>query len=463
MTKKSFFQRSLKGVAIAACLTATTTFAAEKALPTVVYRDYENEPKAKYELTYNNNGRITQVKEYRHYGADYQLSNTRNFEYHRLPNGEFVTTKEEIIFAPDMSDSRRKTSAYDDKGMQLFSKTEFYSAVNSTWVLAYGEQTVVNGSGIRTGIKNYEEGVWTLNTAYTFDSKGRTTSVDEEGSDIKATYVWGNELNELVSATMNRDGNVMIFNNFVPLKNMEYFNAYELVPIFGGNKDNATDNGVGELVPYVWEDYTLHQLMANMNVSAFGQTGTYAWTINDAAGEWTQIFTLGGVEVERKVFKQLLNGGWQRTFTNYDNTYIQSKKYNEYGALIEDYRYSNEDGDVSESKIEYARLYDTQSRPTQTTKTRDGAVDYVETYEAWINVEINTGINTLVVALLAVYPTITQGIVNIENPDNEAISVYGISGVKLLETRTQSIDLSVYPQGLYFIKIGNRTAKVIKQ
>lgn len=452
---------------LAACLICFTfmeqAVAASPAnLPTTMYRNYENGLKTKYELIYDNNGRVTSAKEYRLEDSEYQLWNTRLFEYHRLPNGEFMETKKEISFFENnlISSSTRTTSAYDDKGMQLFEQAENYNFSTQAWELLEGIRAVVNSSGVRTGIEEYDSSTeqWATGVSYTFtfDSKGRVTQVTNNSSTVM-NYEWGNDLNDLLLATMNQGVASMTLSNFVPLKNMEYFNAYDLAPIFGLD-ENDSDWPYGELVPYVWDDYTLHLVLTNMDVNFYGMAGTYNWTIDDVAGEWTQILTLGGVETDKRELKQLSNGGWTETYTSRGSLDISSKEYNEYGALIRNYYYYNETGyGTFEDENVYEREYDAQARPTKTTKKVDGSVEYVETYGG------GSGINTPGVTTLAVYPTITTGVVHIENPENEAIGVYNISGVQVFNIHSQNIDLSGYPNGLYFIKVGNRTAKVVKK
>jgi len=67
-----------------------------------------------------------------------------------------------------------------------------------------------------------------------------------------------------------------------------------------------------------------------------------------------------------------------------------------------------------------------------------------------------------------VYPTATTGLIHIVLPEviTEPIQVFDISGKVLQTIRLQSlessIDISTYQSGLYFIKIGNQTVKVIK-
>lgn len=64
---------------------------------------------------------------------------------------------------------------------------------------------------------------------------------------------------------------------------------------------------------------------------------------------------------------------------------------------------------------------------------------------------------------IAVYPNPTTGMVYFETEDNINIKVYGSKSVLLQENFGKHADLSGYPTGLYFIKAGNCTTKVIKK
>jgi hypothetical protein len=99
------------------------------ARPTTIFRETSWDTKVKYECQYDAYGHITSLKTYyyteqgndseEHFENVYVLQDSIVNEYHQLPNGEFVKTKEEY------ANNSRYTSAYDDKGMLLWRQIEF--------------------------------------------------------------------------------------------------------------------------------------------------------------------------------------------------------------------------------------------------------------------------------------------------------------------------------------------------
>ncbi len=427
-------------------------------LPTVAYRDGGN---TKIEYAYDSYGHVTSEKHYLTGGSGLELAETILRGYHRLPNGEFVVIKDERINVNDPNGGAKMAASYDSKGMQLSYKYE-YGDIISDWT-----EAIVNAQGIRTGWKVYNPDTGQLETSsdFTFNGRGQVTQTsweDGEEGTYTYTYTWGNELSELISARLSIDNNeVAVFSNIVPVKNLEYFNAYTLDPLGGSDSDYN--------VNYVWEDYKLHSLFVDMDVLYNGQTGAYKCTIDDVKGEWTKTLTIGGEEVEKTVLEKLPNGGWSETETasaDFSNIkeWVETREYNEYGALTRYYLKNDmyDEEDTYSHEYIYERTYDAQGRPTATTCNVNGQLFYVETYDAWTN--ISAGIHTPeVVAPLTVYPAITTGVVFIENPENEAVSVYTVSGAQLFNVRSQNIDLSGCQNGLYLVKVGNRMAKVIKK
>jgi autotransporter-associated beta strand protein len=64
---------------------------------------------------------------------------------------------------------------------------------------------------------------------------------------------------------------------------------------------------------------------------------------------------------------------------------------------------------------------------------------------------------------LQVYPNPTTGLVYIDNPNGAEAEVYTLGGVLVLRSKAAVVDLSQQAAGVYVIKLGNRTAKVVKQ
>jgi hypothetical protein len=67
------------------------------------------------------------------------------------------------------------------------------------------------------------------------------------------------------------------------------------------------------------------------------------------------------------------------------------------------------------------------------------------------------------VATLSAYPNPTTGTVYVENEGNSEVLVYSVSGELLLRATGAAIDLSALPTGVYVIKAGEKTAKVVKK
>lgn len=419
-------------------------FAAGRALPTVAYR---NDGAEKFEYIYDSYGHIMSEKLYSKVDDSYELSQTTLFEYQQLPNGEFMKTKEECFDNLNAILIFRMTYSYDSKGMELSFKFEESLGGIRDW-----REAIVNAQGIRIGLKELNEDTGQLETSpyYAFDSKGRITQARG------VIYTWGESLNELLSVNME---NGITFTNIVPVKNLEYFNPYSLFPLDSGDEDSSSSFG-GQ---FAWVDYRMHEMFANIDISMGELTGKYECTITDDV--WTKKATVGDLVMEETVFTLLPNGGWEEVYTD-ENGDIDTtiREYDAHGFLTRDYstgiRYNSDDEPVPYTyEIIYVREYDTQGRLTKTTKTLNGSLEYVDIYDSWTS----SGINTPIVTVLSIYPTVTKGVVYIENPENEVVCVYAISGTQLFNVYSQSIDLSNYPNGLYFIKVGNRTAKIIKK
>jgi uncharacterized repeat protein (TIGR02543 family) len=71
-----------------------------------------------------------------------------------------------------------------------------------------------------------------------------------------------------------------------------------------------------------------------------------------------------------------------------------------------------------------------------------------------------TAVEPLSVASLKIYPNPTTGVVTVENGGAE-VQVYSLSGILLQQTRESRIDLSGYAAGVYLLRAGDKTAKVV--
>lgn len=101
---------------------------------------------------------------------------------------------------------------------------------------------------------------------------------------------------------------------------------------------------------------------------------------------------------------------------------------------------------------------------TITAETEDGK------YTANCTITVNpfSGIEDVNAAGIKVYPTITTGILNIVQPDNSAdVQVISLSGSiiksEVMTSEKSTLDISSCPVGIYFLKIGQKTIRIIKQ
>jgi hypothetical protein len=74
-------------------------------------------------------------------------------------------------------------------------------------------------------------------------------------------------------------------------------------------------------------------------------------------------------------------------------------------------------------------------------------------------------VDALSPAALLAYPNPTTGVVYVENEGSSevVVVVYSAKGELLLRTVGRSVDLSALPSGVYVIKVGEKTAKVVKK
>ncbi|MCC7331596.1 MAG: T9SS type A sorting domain-containing protein [Flavobacteriales bacterium] len=89
--------------------------------------------------------------------------------------------------------------------------------------------------------------------------------------------------------------------------------------------------------------------------------------------------------------------------------------------------------------------------------------------DKFVKLGINTSIKENDLSSISVYPNPTNGIVQvvIENNTPKTIELFNVIGEKLISNKIQSnqhqLDLTAYPTGVYFLKIDDKTTKIIKQ
>jgi hypothetical protein len=74
-----------------------------------------------------------------------------------------------------------------------------------------------------------------------------------------------------------------------------------------------------------------------------------------------------------------------------------------------------------------------------------------------------TAVETLHATSLQLYPNPTTGVVYIDNPDGAEVAVYSSAGALVLRTKGDKVDLSKFAAGVYLLKVGRRSGKIIKE
>ncbi|MDR1343332.1 MAG: T9SS type A sorting domain-containing protein [Prevotellaceae bacterium] len=69
---------------------------------------------------------------------------------------------------------------------------------------------------------------------------------------------------------------------------------------------------------------------------------------------------------------------------------------------------------------------------------------------------------SLFAAPLSAYPNPTTGVVYVENGSGGEVALYSVKGELLRRTHGSKVDLSSYTAGAYIIRVGNKSAKVVK-
>ena len=131
----------------------------------------------------------------------------------------------------------------------------------------------------------------------------------------------------------------------------------------------------------------------------------------------------------------------------------------------------NRDADVIDSLSQ--KITATEKKMADTVLVLDGTISSLQSQNDVLQANIddlliqldecgdNTRASFPQAANSVIYPNPTTGIVYIETESD--IKVYNQQGTLLLETFGNQIDLSAYPQGLYFLQINGAWAKVVKK
>ncbi|MDR0864641.1 MAG: M6 family metalloprotease domain-containing protein [Candidatus Symbiothrix sp.] len=98
---------------------------------------------------------------------------------------------------------------------------------------------------------------------------------------------------------------------------------------------------------------------------------------------------------------------------------------------------------------------------TRTMEVRAADHTHKNVYTVKVNRDAGVGIEKPETQV-SVYPNPTTGKVYIKNAEGAEISVYNLPGTELLRTRESSIDLSGYPKGIYLLRVGGKTVKIVK-
>lgn len=88
---------------------------------------------------------------------------------------------------------------------------------------------------------------------------------------------------------------------------------------------------------------------------------------------------------------------------------------------------------------------------------------YWTTYTVKVNRANGTGIENPVLDPVRVYPNPTSGIVQVENANGAELKVFNALGELILQTDQNNINLSGYPNGVYFLRVNGETVKIMKQ
>jgi hypothetical protein len=462
------------------------------ARPTTIFREDAN-TKKKYECEYDIYGHITSLKYYIYddfddKGGNYVYRDSFVNEYHQLPNGEFVKTKEE--FTSVHGSGYKKTSAYDSKGLQLWEQTEFWDNENRNWRLAYRKEAVLNENNVRIAMQIYNPDTEQMepDNRYTFDSKGRITHYEQERGNEETevvTYTWDDN-NRIIECTNSwtvddMSSITVIYTNIQTVWNEKYFNQYSLIPIsfddFDYNSELSTWGN------FAAEDYTLHRIFYNtdaiITVNGEEQSAQLRTTINADRTQITETVTAGS-QVTQSIINLLdKNGSYHIKRNNIDgDKYEKSATYNDHGELTRKYLLdSYTDGSGEERRYEreyvYDREYDSQDRPVKTTYSESSgnlplSEEYKETYTTWTTIALLSGIEKASQPSVSVYPNPATNYIVIDNaPAGATITINDVSGrtvhKQILMGNKKTVPLTSLPQGIYLVTLQTENQKIINK
>lgn len=456
--------------------------AAEIYLPTVAqrtyaasYNSYGDRFKFNMEYTYDDYGHLILEKRYFEHEGSYVLTDSIVREYHLLPSGKYVLVKDEhkgmqlhhrmswdaekqepipeIIFEPY---HYRETAAYDERGMQLYERNEYFDVSSQQWKINSSTRAVVNASGIRTKVEEYDADSRTWKTKpYTFDTQGRILSytyVVNGGEE----YTWGED-GFLSGITMSDGDSKMSLQNITTALNREYFEPYSLMSEVQTFDAMNTDFHFRDIQEYAWNDYTLKKWMYNADVIRNGEHGSFIVLVSEAENEIAQVGVIDGTEFYRNFYKLLPNGGWANChIVDGDTVDVRIKEYGQNGALIREYNWNNPSGVpdnpfISEYENIYIRRYDAQGRPTKTSHN-----DFEETYTAWIKLnDQQASVRETTTPELMLYPNPASDYVTIKSDsDILRIDIYNQSGVCVQHENNPAHMINVSNlSGVYFVRI----------
>ncbi|MDR2384370.1 MAG: T9SS type A sorting domain-containing protein [Tannerella sp.] len=467
--------------------------AQQVARPTTVYREYSSQSKEKYECEYDTYGHITSLRVYEWDGSDYTSQQSVVREYHQLPNGKFVKTKEEFEYKYSEFNSlkRRYTSAYDSKGMQLWHQYETFDFSTSKWEVGSRTEARLE-NGIRTAILRNGE----VDGSYTFDNKGRITHQNETytSGTYSISYTWDDNdriVRAVTNETWDENGDDLpdesytyTYNNIQIVYNEKYFDPYSLSPLdFDSDSDDA-DISFISWGNFSVDDYTLHEVYYNIDATGVENDvemqAQMRTTVDEGGNRIVQTIAFG-TEIAQTITISVLDGyGSYRILelTQREGEYEHSVTYNEYGELVR--RYENETYEEEEYEYEYVynRERDDLKRPVKTTYSytfsyggQVSTSDWEETYDAWTTVDLPSGIRETAGPAVSVYFAPDRENILLSGVSGKAAVVLsGINGQILLRCNMadgEAISVSHLPAGMYFVSIRSNgrtsTHKFIKK